>query len=224
MSGLSGEMGMSGLKFFGTMTAAVSHDIKNVMAIINENAGLIKDLILLSRKGTPLDTERIDTLADRCCRQIVRADGIIKDLNRFSHSVDDPLKQVDLLDVMNMTLSLSGRFARLKGVMMELNPSSPNVAVTTNPFFLSHLLWLCMEFALDAAGEDKRITIDIKEQGSEIRICFTGLCTGSYEPRKALFAETGKEIMAYLNASLKADEENRRICITMPTILGGRDF
>lgn len=223
MSGLPGETGLSGLKFFGTMTAAVSHDIKNVMAIINENAGLIKDLIQMSQKGAPLDAQRIHALADRCSRQVARADGIIKDLNRFSHSIDDPIKQVDLVEVMNLTLSLSTRFARLKGVVIELNPSPANISVTTNPFFLSLLLWLCMEYGLDTAGEDKKITIDIQKQGSDIRICFTGLGAEGHDPRKTLFAEPGKDIMRYLNADIKTDEANRMICIMLPTVLGNRN-
>ena len=38
----------TGLQFFGKMTASISHEIKNVLAIINENAGLLEDLALLS--------------------------------------------------------------------------------------------------------------------------------------------------------------------------------
>jgi len=216
MSGLPGEIGLSGLKFFGTMTAAVSHDIKNVMAIINENAGLIKDLILMSPKGLPLDAERINTLADRCCRQVVRADEIIKGLNRFSHSIDDPVKRVDMGEVMDLTLALSGRFARLKGVVVDLNPTPENVSVTTNPFFLSHLLWLCMDYALDTAGEDKKITIDTQKQGPDIRICFMGLCAGCNESRKALFTEQAKNILDFLKAELEIDETNQMIRITVP--------
>ncbi len=223
MSGLPGEIGLSGLKFFGTMTAAVSHDIKNVMAIINENAGLIKDLIQMSQKGSPLDAQRIYALADRCSIQVARADGIIKDLNRFSHSIDDPIKQVDLVEVMNLTLSLSKRFARLKGVVIELNPSPVNISVTTNPFFLSHLLWLCMAYALDKAGEDKKIALDIQKQGADIRICFTGLTAGCNDARKILFAEPGKDIMSYLNADIETDETNQKFYITLPAVPGKRN-
>ena len=39
---LDEEMG-TGLQFFGKMTASISHEIKNVMAIINESAGLLDD-------------------------------------------------------------------------------------------------------------------------------------------------------------------------------------
>ena len=34
-----------GLFFFGKMSASISHELKNVLAIINENAGLAEDLM-----------------------------------------------------------------------------------------------------------------------------------------------------------------------------------
>jgi C4-dicarboxylate-specific signal transduction histidine kinase len=216
MSGSSDETGLSGLKFFGTMTAAVSHDIKNVMAIINENAGLIKDLIHMSQKGPPLDVERINTLADRCARQVVRADIIIKDLNQFSHSVDEPVKQVDLAEVMKLTLSLSGRFSRLRGVTVDFDAAPPSVFLTTNPFFLSHLLWLCVDYAMDAVGEEKKITIGIQRRDTDIRIHFRGLCAHSDECRKPLFTAQGKHILDLLEAELETDETHRLICVTIP--------
>ena len=41
----------AGLRFFGMMTASVSHEIKNVLAIINENAGLMSDLTQMMMKS-----------------------------------------------------------------------------------------------------------------------------------------------------------------------------
>jgi hypothetical protein len=41
------------------MTASISHEIKNVMAIINESAGLLEDYSLMAEKGMPIDPERL---------------------------------------------------------------------------------------------------------------------------------------------------------------------
>ena len=40
-----------GLQFFGRMSASISHEIKNVLAIINENAGLLEDFSLMADRG-----------------------------------------------------------------------------------------------------------------------------------------------------------------------------
>ena len=37
------SIGGSGLQFFGKVSASISHELKNVLAIINENAGLLED-------------------------------------------------------------------------------------------------------------------------------------------------------------------------------------
>jgi len=216
MNGLPGEIGLSGVKFFGTMTAAVSHDIKNVMAIINENAGLIRDLVLMSRKGGGLDVERIDSLAERCGKQVARANDIIRELNRFSHSVDDPVKQVDLMEILQMTLSLSSRFARLKGVSIALNPGAQAVSVTTSPFFLCHLLWRCMEFVLDVADEQKEIRIDVRKREADTDICLSGLGRVSDESMDKFSGGPVRDLLNYLKADLKMNLESRVICIVLP--------
>jgi len=51
--------GENALKFFGKMTASISHELKNVLAIINENAGLLEDLCAMAEKGRPVDPVRI---------------------------------------------------------------------------------------------------------------------------------------------------------------------
>jgi hypothetical protein len=38
------SLGRQGLQFFGKISASVSHEIKNVLAVIGENAGLLEDL------------------------------------------------------------------------------------------------------------------------------------------------------------------------------------
>ena len=43
------------LRFFGKMNASISHELRNALAVINENAGLIKDLMIMTEKGHPLD-------------------------------------------------------------------------------------------------------------------------------------------------------------------------
>jgi hypothetical protein len=45
----------TGLQFYGKITASVSHEIKNVLAIINENAGLLEDFTFMADRGKPID-------------------------------------------------------------------------------------------------------------------------------------------------------------------------
>ena len=89
-------IGEQGFQFFGKMSATISHEINNALAIINENAGLLQDFTLMADKGMPLDHERLNNLAGKLTHQVRRAEGIVKNMNRFAHSVDETLKSIDL--------------------------------------------------------------------------------------------------------------------------------
>ena len=47
------------LSFFGTISASVSHELNNVLSIINEYAGLLDDLVTADKKGIPFENEKI---------------------------------------------------------------------------------------------------------------------------------------------------------------------
>jgi len=84
-----GPLGWMGVRFFGRMSASISHEIKNVLAIINENAGLLDDFALMAEKGMPLDPRRLGKVAESLMKQVRRADAIVRNMNKFAHSVDD---------------------------------------------------------------------------------------------------------------------------------------
>ena len=58
-------IGEQGLKFFGKMSATISHEINNALAIINENAGLLQDFTLMAGKRVPIDLDRLHTLGGK---------------------------------------------------------------------------------------------------------------------------------------------------------------
>ena len=58
--------------FFGQATASATHEINNVLAIINEYAGLLGDLAAGAEAGRPLDPARLTKTAGSILRQIKR--------------------------------------------------------------------------------------------------------------------------------------------------------
>jgi C4-dicarboxylate-specific signal transduction histidine kinase len=126
------------------MTASISHEIKNALAIINENGGLLGDLALLMEKGRPLEPERLKTLSGNIRRQVQRADDIIRRLNRFAHSAHEPAVTTDIREILDFTVALAARLATMKGVTMAVAPGPP-VQLEVSPFLLENLLWLCLK-------------------------------------------------------------------------------
>jgi signal transduction histidine kinase len=209
-------IGEQGLQFFGKMSATISHEINNALAIINENAGLLQDFTLMADKGMPLDPERLNSLAGKVIQQVRRAEGIVKNMNRFAHSVDESLKSVNLGDVVGLIATLSGRLASMRGVTVEPKPAEVPVTINTNPFFLENLIWLCLDFAMDAAGAGN--TIDIitvkTENGAQIR--FMQVEDLAKAPPDKFPTEREKALLDLLKADLSADVEVGELVITLP--------
>ncbi|MFH1349752.1 MAG: histidine kinase dimerization/phospho-acceptor domain-containing protein [Pseudomonadota bacterium] len=209
-------IGEAGLQFFGTMTASITHELKNVLAVINENAGLLEDLILMAEKGRPIAPERLKTLAGTVRKQIRRADEIVKNMNRFAHSADEPMKSVDVGEIVGLAATLSHRHATMHGVTLEPRPHPSPLMITTNPFFLENLLWLCLVFAMNAAGGSKTVGLiwEKMEKGVTIRLtCLEGLAE---QPGDRFPAEQEKALLRALKAELRVDIEAGELIITLP--------
>ncbi len=110
---------LSGLRFFGRMSASIAHDIRNVIAVISENAGLLEDLCLMAEKGPPLDPARLKRVAGNIKDQVRRGDRILTTMSRFAHSVDEALAEIDAAELVEILTALSTRFAVMQGVAVQ---------------------------------------------------------------------------------------------------------
>jgi C4-dicarboxylate-specific signal transduction histidine kinase len=153
-----------GLAFFGKMSSAISHEIKNCLAIINENAGLLEDFSLMAERGTPLDPERLNRLAEKIKKQVRRANEIVKHMNRLAHSSDRPAQETDLGETLVSMCALAQRFATMQGVSLQpVIPKRP-LRVVTTPFRLNHLIWRCIEYVIHKARQGRTIDLVLTEQ------------------------------------------------------------
>lgn len=216
MSGKQDAGSESALQFFGTMTASISHEINNVLAIINENAGLLEDFTLMADKGLAIDPERLKSLAGKIMTQIRRADTIIKKMNKFAHSVDSTIKRTDLGGLLELVIALSNRFASMRCVTLELRQPDTPVIITTNDFRLQNLLWLCLDLAMDTAGQDKAVTLSIETDGNGAVIRFSGI-QGIEDTLGKMSQVTGKDgLLGMLKGKLDLDLEAGDIVLLLP--------
>lgn len=164
------EIGEAGLQFFGKITASTVHEVKNVLAIINENAGLLDDFVLMSQKGRPLDPARLENTAQNILRHIRRADGIMKNMSRFAHSVDESEKQIDLNETVELVIRLCSRLATMRGVSITITPFETPVMLTTNPFLFENLVWLVLDCAMVLAGSGKTLVLAVQKKDAGVRL------------------------------------------------------
>ncbi len=207
------DVGNAGeLQFFGKMTASVSHEIKNVMAIINESAGLLEDYTLMAEKGMPIDPERLKVLSNRVSAQIQRADGIVRNLNSLAHSVDEFNRSIGLTETLGLAVGLGGRLADMRGVKLQFQPPSAVGSVTTSPFHLLNLIWRVLDFAMDASGAEKMITFTYDTDENSVNIRFSGLASPPDNPETVFPAAEEAALLQMLGATVERDTKGE-ICI-----------
>lgn len=206
----------TGLRFFGKMTASISHEIKNVMAIINESAGLLEDYSLMAEKGLPIDPARLKTVSQRVAAQIRRADGITANMNRLAHSVDGFQRSVDIKETLELAVGLAQRLADMRSVTLEFTPPSDFVTVITSPFHLQNLIWQVLDFAMDASGDGKTVGLFFETDRESVKIRFVGLEELRNLSEAAFPTEKEEALLQMLNATIHQDVKAREIHLILP--------
>lgn len=157
-------------QFVGTVCASLSHDIKNCLAIINENAGLLGDLALMAGQGRPVDPERQGRIAAMIQKQVKRSDALVGQLNRFAHSGDVDCRSLELGETIRFVMALFERTAAKAGARIEAG-SLGEVTMETAPLQLMQLLWgLLAEGVGRAAGGRLVVGAEAANQEALIRI------------------------------------------------------
>jgi len=149
------------LQFFGKISASVSHEIKNVFAVINEAAGLIEDFTLMAAKGMEIDPERLKKAANSIQGQVQRGDSIVKNINAFAHYTEEAVHEVDLLEILGLTVALSTRMADMKQVTLKIGQCEPATA-RISPFDLMRLLHTAITAGLNIMAQGQVLILAVK--------------------------------------------------------------
>lgn len=177
--------------FFGKITAGITHEIKNVLAIIQESSGLMEDIIDVTENGTFPHKEKFIKSLNRIRRQIQRGIDITSSLNRFAHSPDHCPVSLDLNETTEQMVLLASRFARLKNVVLESSPSDPPLIIKSDPVSLEMALFESIEILLNVIGSTGTITLSPRKIQNK---CVLGI---GYE--NIVFSE--KEFMAKISST-----------------------
>lgn len=163
-------VGKKKLEFFGKITASISHELNNVLSIINEYSGLLDDLVFASERGKPLDETKIQKIAQNISEQIKRQRDIIKLLNKFAHRVDTPITKFNLNELVNDITRLTQRFASLRKVNLVSSLPDDDITLTNNPFALQHIIFLLFDMALEVSNPNDNISIHFQNDESYVII------------------------------------------------------
>ncbi len=162
------------LAFFGKVNASISHELKNVMAIISETAGLLSDLSDMASTGMTVAPDMLKSCTTSIVEEIQRGFVTIRQMNRFAHSVDVPVQSVNLEDMLDLVINLSGYLSFTGKTRIEPCITDKPVALTC-PFLLQAIVYQALVYTYKNTGPGAEITISIKQRkDSAWRIIFSG--------------------------------------------------
>ena len=168
MEPLKATLDAACLQVFGKISAAVSHDLKNVLAIVNESAGLLDDLALRAAKGIEIPPDRLNAATARILKQVKRGDAVLKNLNKFAHSTDVPVAQVNVAEVISLMVDLAARHVAMKELTVTVAPAEE--VVNTCVVYLESVVYLLLRQVIDTLPRKEAVDISVEGGGDAIVI------------------------------------------------------
>jgi signal transduction histidine kinase len=211
------------LACFGIVGRSMSHDIANVLATINESAGLVEDYLAAAEQGASLDSEKLARVTERIGRQVERGEAYVSQLNRFAHTMDHPRESIDVGASVEAVVGLCERFARLRKVSLRHAIGDQVAQVEGSAFELQHTLFRAVELVLLATPPGGSITVamTVVEQGVRVDVA------GSEPADSAADLKGMGGVLAVLVGVLRGQLEQRLdggrqplVAVTLPRQLG----
>ena len=205
------------LGFSGSVTASVSHEIKNHMAIINEYAGLLEDLVYMYNQGKAPETERFSDIAGKIKKQIKEADAVIGNLNRFAHTSDNFYSLIDINEVLVLSGNLFKRIFKIKEVELETLPYNAPIKAHTSFFLLMNLILSVLENFTIITGEGKIVKLcsEIRDKKAAVFINCEDAIRNDID-KSVFLKDYDKMILSELKAEFFFDRDRKEAAIMLP--------
>ena len=145
--------------FLAKITASTTHEIRNVLAIVKESAGLIEDLVQSYGKRGTLKEDKLFQAVNRIDAQVGRGAQLLTNLNRLSHGLDRASEAIDVGASARQVASLCERFARQRRQTVQvLEPEAPLTA-NANALRFQMVLFAAVECCMEVLAEGGAVTM-----------------------------------------------------------------
>jgi len=169
----------------GKITAGVTHDIRNVLAVIRESAGLLEDLLLATNDGSFPPREKFQAVLARIGKQVARGVDLINALNQFAHNPDQPTAQIDINQALDQLVVLSQRFALSKRVSLKAIASDRPILLSCDPVKLQMIVFQGIDLLLHVVSAGAAIEIrPIAGSYGNVRVEFSSKGAEEVEPHR----------------------------------------
>ncbi|MDR3088569.1 MAG: two-component sensor histidine kinase [Desulfobulbaceae bacterium] len=158
------------LASIGRLAAGVAHEVNNPLAIINEKAGLIKDIF--SFTDTYAKDEKIIGLIDSVLASVERCGAITKRLLSFARHMDSVFEEVRLPVVIDEVLGFLKKEAEYRGINVTVKFANEVPPFRSDRGKLQQVFLNLINNAFAAMDKGGDLVVDVKMDGpATIRAC-----------------------------------------------------
>jgi C4-dicarboxylate-specific signal transduction histidine kinase len=200
------------LAFFGAVTASLSHDLNNAIAIIEQTAGLLEDLILGCEGDQAVAKDQLQRIVDRIGKQTKRSAVIVHRLNAFAHSVDEPEREIDLNDLTENVAALANRMTDRRRARLEIRPSNAAPKIQSNPFRVQQAVYCSLKEALSQAPDGAALILSTGSLDAKAWIEVAGETTADSAAPELSYLEM---LMGQLGGSVESTIQDGKLTIRL---------
>ena len=151
----------SKLASLGRLAAGVAHEINNPLAIINEKAGLLKDLVEFSKQYQ--DREKLLAQVDSILRSVNRCREITHRLLGFAKRMDVKVETIYLNELLQEVLGFLEKEAFHRNIKVNFNLAPDLAPIANDRGQLQQVFLNIINNAFEAVEDGGNITISTKE-------------------------------------------------------------
>lgn len=144
--------------FMGRLTASAMHEIQNVLAGVKESAGLLDDLLALSRNEAFPDKDKFRKTLSGIQDLVDRGTRLASEVNRLGHASQAEAAPVELGDVVRRTVFLAHRITQARR-MTFVQAQAPRTVARLAPLEAMRALFLVMEGLTERLPQRSCVTV-----------------------------------------------------------------
>jgi signal transduction histidine kinase len=149
------------LASLGRLAAGVAHEINNPLAIINEKAGLVKDLIIFKEEYK--HDKRLESLIDSVLESVERCGAITKQLLGFARHAEVSVSTTPVGKIIGDVLSFLEKEAAYRNISLNLDIPADLPPLVTDRGKVQQIFLNLINNAFQAVGDGGRITIAARQ-------------------------------------------------------------
>lgn len=159
------------LASIGRLAAGAAHEINNPLAIINEKAGLIKDMFTL--KKLYAEDQKLMGLVDSILTVVERCGRITKSLLNFACHIDVRVQPIDLGKIITNVITLLGRDAEIRSIVISVKVQEDIPQIESDQSHLQQIFLNLLNNAFEALSGGGRLEITVRrEEGGFVSVTF----------------------------------------------------